>query len=96
MSVLFSTEAGAYLSNKREREPAEVLTLLGPLEQLVRSGERPLAKMPYRQLHSDTYILNIGSFILTSVKRPNGEQLVTNITKGVLDEEFLQRLAEVE
>jgi hypothetical protein len=91
MSVLFSTQVGTYLSNAREREPAEVLALRGAFEQLDRNGEGALAKMPHRQLHSDTYILNIGGFILTLVKRPNGDLHVTNITKGMLDEEFLEK-----
>ena len=87
MSILFRQEVATYLREAREREPVGVLELRRALERLDRGDDTMLTRVPHTKLSDDTYFLGIGGFIVTVVKRPNGDLLVTDVTKGMLTDE---------
>lgn len=92
MRVLFSTEVGTYLRDAREREPGSILALVRELERLNAGDETILEKIPHTTFDKDTYFLNVGGFIVTMIKRPNGDFHVTDITKGVLTDEIVRKV----
>lgn len=86
MSILFSTQTGDYLQSLQKdkmdefaRRSLDLRHLIEELERLENGDESVLIRSTHANLDDDIYLLNISGFIVTLIKRPNGDFLVTDI-----------------